>query len=165
MSQHIRFLIHFVRVAFTSTKDTASPYIFKRSFVSMPIHLLVLFLLFIMSNLFYRGGGGRAGSNLSILKEAKKNYMGRFIFSRGGGGRGSICLFLFFCGFPGYKPVPPGWFKICGFMEKPGIEPATPGLQGIALIHYTAGAYSYAKKIHNTSVATFNIMAITISLK
>ena len=24
-----------------------------------------------------------------------------------------------------------------GFMEKPGIEPATPGLQGIALIHYT----------------------------
>ena len=24
-----------------------------------------------------------------------------------------------------------------GFMEKPGIESATPGLQGIALIHYT----------------------------
>ena len=22
-----------------------------------------------------------------------------------------------FCGFPGYKPVPPGWFKICvGFI-------------------------------------------------
>ena len=62
-------------------------------------HLLVLFLLFIMSNLFYRGGGGgggRAGSNLSILKEAKKNFMGRFIFSRGGG---SICLFLFFSFF------------------------------------------------------------------
>ena len=53
----------------------------------------------------------------------------------------------FFCGFPGYKPVPPGWFQICvglmsgtpkgstesGFMEKPGIEPATPGLQGIGL--------------------------------
>ena len=49
MSQHIRFWIHFVRVAFTSTKDTASPYIFKRIFVSMPIHLLVSFLLFIMS--------------------------------------------------------------------------------------------------------------------
>ena len=81
MSQHIRFLIHFVHVAFASTKDTASAYIFKRIFVSMPIHLLVLFFLFIMSNLFYRGGG--AGSNLSILKEAKKNYMGRFIFSRG----------------------------------------------------------------------------------
>ena len=27
-----------------------------------------------------------------------------------------------------------------GFMEKPGIEPATPGLQGIALINYTTGA-------------------------
>ena len=27
-----------------------------------------------------------------------------------------------------------------GFMEKPGIEPATPGLQGTALIHYTTGA-------------------------
>ena len=33
----------------------------------------------------------RAGSNLSILKEAKKNYMGQFIFL---GGWGSICLFL-----------------------------------------------------------------------
>ena len=32
------------------------------------------------------------------------------------------------CGFMGF------------FMEKPGIEPATPGLQGIALIHYTTGA-------------------------
>ena len=29
------------------------------------------------------------------------------------------------------------WFY--GFMEKPGFEPATPGLQGIALIHYTTG--------------------------
>ena len=27
-----------------------------------------------------------------------------------------------------------------GFMEKPGIEPATPALQGIALIHYTTVA-------------------------
>ena len=26
-----------------------------------------------------------------------------------------------------------------GFLEKPGFEPATPGLQGIALIHYTTG--------------------------
>ena len=30
------------------------------------------------------------------------------------------------------------------FMEKPGIEPATPGLQGIALIHYTTGASLYS---------------------
>ena len=27
-----------------------------------------------------------------------------------------------------------------GFMEKPGIEPATPSLQGTVLIHYTTGA-------------------------
>ena len=27
-----------------------------------------------------------------------------------------------------------------GFMEKPRIKPAIPGLQGIALIHYTTGA-------------------------
>ena len=27
-----------------------------------------------------------------------------------------------------------------GFMEKPEIDPATPGLQGIALFHYTTGA-------------------------
>ena len=26
------------------------------------------------------------------------------------------------------------------FLEKPGIKPATPGLQGIALIHYTTAA-------------------------
>ena len=30
-----------------------------------------------------------------------------------------------------------------GFMEKPGIEPATPGLQGIALIHYTTGVFFF----------------------
>ena len=39
---------------------------------------------------------------------------------------------------------------LCGFMEKPGIEPATPGLQGIALIHYTTGAshlYVKTKKV------------------
>ena len=81
MSQHIRLWIHFVPFAFTSTKDTASPFIFKRIFVSMPIHLLVLFLLFIMSNLFYRGSG--------FQFVAKKNYMGRFIFFME---RGSICL-------------------------------------------------------------------------
>ena len=37
------------------------------------------------------------------------------------------------------------WFY--GFMEKPGIEPATPGLQGIALIHYTTGAYEILPSI------------------
>ena len=53
------------------------------------------------------------GSNLSILKEAKKNYMGQFIFSRGVG------VYLLF-------PMP--------------------------------------KKIHNTLVATFNIMELLYSL-
>ena len=28
-----------------------------------------------------------------------------------------------------------------GFMKKPGIKPATPGLQGIALIHYSPYAF------------------------
>ena len=66
-----------------------------------------------------------------------------------------------FCGFHRSKPVPPGCFKIwigfitgtpegsteSGFMEKPGIEPATPGLQGIALIHYTtAASCGFSKK-------------------
>ena len=36
-----------------------------------------------------------------------------------------------------------------GFMEKPGIEPATPGLQGIALIHYTKGASFQLKLVSN----------------
>ena len=46
-----------------------------------------------------------------------------------------------------------------GFMEKPGIEPATPGLQGIVLIHYTTGAFigeifTYKKHpIHRNSLA------------
>ena len=53
-----------------------------------------------------------------------------------------------------HRLIEPGWFKICvgfktgtpkgspkvGFMEEPGIEPATHGLQGIALFHYTTGA-------------------------
>ena len=34
------------------------------------------------------------------------------------------------------------------FMEKPGIEPATPCLQGIALIHYTTGASRRLKWCH-----------------
>ena len=32
-----------------------------------------------------------------------------------------------------------------GFKEKQGIEPATPGLQGIALIYYTTGAVKIRK--------------------
>ena len=32
-----------------------------------------------------------------------------------------------------------------GFMEKPGIEPATPGLQGIALVHVESHKYKRIK--------------------
>ena len=73
-----------------------------------------------------------------------------------------------FCGFPWVETstagrvydlcvyymtgAPEGSPKVvlCGFMvfmEKPGIEPATPGLQGIALIHYTTGASQYKRTV------------------
>ena len=44
-----------------------------------------------------------------------------------------ICVFINMTGTPEGSTE-------SGLMEKPGIEPATPGLQGIALIHYTTGA-------------------------
>ena len=44
-----------------------------------------------------------------------------------------ICVFINMTGTPEGSTE-------SGFMEKPGIEPATPGLQGIALIHYTTRA-------------------------
>ena len=90
-------------------------------------------------------------SMTSIITQAKRHSNGVSIV---GQWWPNFIIVLTFCGFPGYKPVPPGWFKICvgfyngntqrltesGFMEKPGIEPATPGLQGIALIHYITAA-------------------------
>ena len=42
-----------------------------------------------------------------------------------------------------------------GFMEKPGIEPATPGLQGIALIHYTTGASSWCHILAFRRIITY----------
>ena len=50
----------------------------------------------------------------------------------GGGGGVMICVYINMTGTPEGSTE-------SGFMEKPGIEPATPGLQGIALIHYTTG--------------------------
>ena len=44
--------------------------------------------------------------------------------------------------------------------EKPGIEPATPGLQGLALIHYTTGA-SFKFSIDNYS-KLINLLKLTI---
>ena len=87
------------------------------------------------------------------------NYMG--------GWCGKFSNYKTFCGFPWVETSTAGrvydlcvllhdgstrrltesgfmWFY--GFMEKPGIEPATPGLQGIALIHYTTGASLKKKK-------------------
>ena len=64
-------------------------------------------------------------------------------------------VYTFFCGFSMgrnqywagraydlcvyYMTRTPKGSNESGFMEKPGMEPATPGLQGIALIHYTTG--------------------------
>ena len=42
-----------------------------------------------------------------------------------------------------YMTGTPEGSTVSGFMEKTGIEPATPGLQGIALIHYIMGASQY----------------------
>ena len=57
-----------------------------------------------------------------------------------------ICVFINMTGTPEGSTE-------SGFMEKPGIEPATPGLQGIALIHYTTGAGSLGIEIQDQ--ATF----------
>ena len=53
-----------------------------------------------------------------------------------------ICVFINMTGTPEGSTE-------SGFMEKPGIEPPTPGLQGIALIHYTTGASLYSPTIGN----------------
>ena len=64
---------------------------------------------------------------------SKKTFCG---FSRGSnqywaGGCMVVCVFM--------TGTPEGSTE-SGFMKKPGIDPATPGLQGIARIHYTTGA-------------------------
>ena len=51
-----------------------------------------------------------------------------------------ICVFLLYDGSTRRLTESGFMCFFYGFMEKPGIEPATPGLQGIALIHYTTGA-------------------------
>ena len=53
---------------------------------------------------------------------------------------------------------------LCGFVEKPGIEPATPGLQGIALIHYTTGAsWDTAKTTKRINNAQFRNLLLDLS--
>ena len=58
-----------------------------------------------------------------------------------------------------------------GFMEKPGIEPATPGLQGKALIHYTTVVCRLQRSFYGdlvyklkNSVGTYNFSAQFIKL-
>ena len=58
-----------------------------------------------------------------------------------------------------------------GFMETPGIEPATPGLQGITIIHYTTGASQstkawrgpFGKVRHNLRKVIIHVRSITRS--
>ena len=52
-----------------------------------------------------------------------------------------ICVFINMTGTPEGSTE-------SGFMEKPGIEPATPGLQGIAHIHYTTAAQDIAVELN-----------------
>ena len=51
------------------------------------------------------------------------------------------------------------------FMEKPGIEPATPGLLGIALIHYTTGASLGIEIFESLIVKLFHNMIILYVVK
>ena len=58
-----------------------------------------------------------------------------------------LCFFFLLYDRSTRRLTESGFMWFYGFMEKPGIEPATPGLQGIALIHYTTGASVYKKKL------------------
>ena len=51
-----------------------------------------------------------------------------------------ICVFINMTGTPEGSTE-------SDFMEKPGIEPATPGLQGKALIHYTTGVSQHISNV------------------
>ena len=56
---------------------------------------------------------------------------------------------------------PPEISTESGFMEKPRNEPATPGLQGMALIHYTTGA-SFSESIQYKSPERVSLYLIFI---
>ena len=51
-----------------------------------------------------------------------------------------ICVFINMTGTPEGSTE-------SDFMEKPGIEPATPDLQGKALIHYTTGVSQHISNV------------------
>ena len=77
---------------------------------------------------------GEAG-NPTAFKKKKKTFCG---FSMGrnqywAGRVYDLCVY--------YMTGTPEGSTESGIMEKPGIEPATPGLKGIAPIHYTTEAF------------------------
>ena len=71
--------------------------------------------------------------NVKILLSIKKIFVVAFPWVETSTGREGVWFVYYMTGTPEGSTE-------SGFMEKPGIEPATPGLQGIALIHYTTGA-------------------------
>ena len=74
--------------------------------------------------------------NKKNKKKKKKTFCGfPWVETSTAGRVYDLCVY-FMTGAPEGSPK----VVLCDFMEKPGIEPATPGLQGIALIHYTTGA-------------------------
>ena len=79
---------------------------------SFPCPFICWYCFFYLSCLTYFTEG--AGSNLSILKEAKKNYMGRFIFPGVGN---PFAYSFFFVAFPWVETsTGPGGFMICVFI-------------------------------------------------
>ena len=70
-----------------------------------------------------------------VVKKRKKKTFCGFSMGRNQYWAGRVYDLCFY-----YMTGTPEGSTESGFMEKPGIEPATPGLQGIALIHYTTGA-------------------------
>ena len=77
------------------------------------------------------------------LLQKKKNFLWLFpwVVTSSAGMVYDLCVY--------YMTGTPEGSTESGFMEKPGIEPATPGLQGIALIHYTTGAWVKVQNLQN----------------
>ena len=80
---------------------------------------------------------------LMTLLQKKKNFLWLFpwVVTSSAGMVYDLCVY--------YMTGTPEGSTESGFMEKPGIEPATPGLQGIALIHYTTGAWVKVQNLQN----------------
>ena len=78
----------------------------------------------------------------SGFKASKKKLFVAFPWVETSTGPGGfmICVFINMTGTPEGSTE-------SGFMEKLGIEPATPGLQGIALIHYTTVLKPHGLKV------------------